>query len=116
MKTIIAGSRTILDFGQVEAILDLIPMPSEVVSGGARGVDTLGERWAKKNNIPVKVFPADWKRYGKKAGFIRNVEMAKYADNAVIIWDGTSKGSKHMKDIMDKIGKDSSVFCVSKSV
>lgn len=70
-----------------------------MVSGGASGVDLYGEKWARKNDIPIKRFPADWAKYGKRAGLIRNVEMANYADGLIAIWDGQSRGTKHMIDV-----------------
>lgn len=69
---------------------------TEVVSGKAIGADTLGERWAALKDIPVHEMPADWNRYGKAAGMMRNKTMAEYADAAVIVWDGNSKGSYNM--------------------
>lgn len=100
MKTIIAGSRDITAFEILDQVMGYAYQEgiivTEVVSGGARGVDQLGEQWAKKMNQPLKIFPADWKTHGKVAGFIRNGEMAKYADALVAIWDGESKGTKHM--------------------
>jgi hypothetical protein len=106
MKCIIAGSRTIADYATVEkAIKDSKYDITEVVSGTARGVDKLGELWAENNNIPIKRFPANWDVYGNAAGPIRNRQMAEYADCAVVVWDGSSRGSKHMINIMEKIGK-----------
>jgi predicted Rossmann fold nucleotide-binding protein DprA/Smf involved in DNA uptake len=62
MRTIIAGSREITDYALIErGMIDVPFNVTEVVSGGARGVDTLGERWARENGIPIKIFPADWK-------------------------------------------------------
>jgi hypothetical protein len=69
---------------------------TEVVCGLARGVDSLGKKWAEKNDIPVKEFPADWDRHGRKAGYLRNVEMVKYADALIAVWDGESKGTQHV--------------------
>jgi hypothetical protein len=86
MKTIIAGGRDYQldewDLGQ----LDQIGI-TEVVSGGAPGVDTSGESWAEYNLLPVKCFPADWKKHGRAAGPIRNRQMAEYAD-AVALFKG----------------------------
>ena len=101
MKTIIAGSRTIFDFKILKAGLKVFeefqPEPiSEVVCGTAIGVDTLGKTWARAQGIPVKKFPAEWERYGKRAGYLRNAQMAEYADALLAIWDGNSKGTKHM--------------------
>jgi len=97
MKTIIAGSRVINDYLIVrEAIKESGFKITEVVSGGARGVDSLGERWAKENNTPVKRFPANWDKHGRGAGPIRNDEMANYAEALIAIWDGKSKGTEDM--------------------
>lgn len=93
MKVIIAGSRGITDYAIVErAIRESGFQITEVVSGTARGVDRLGERWAAEHGIPVAPFPADWK-IGKNAGILRNAQMAEYAEAAIIIWDGSSNGS-----------------------
>lgn len=108
MKIVIAGSRTITDMNILLHVLKLscykITKQDEIVSGGARGVDLLGETYAVKNNIPLKVFKPDWNRYGKSAGVIRNYEMAKYCDKAVIIHNG-SKGSLNMIKNLIKFNK-----------
>lgn len=83
---------------------------TEVVCGKASGADTLGERWAIWNNISVKEFPAEWNRLGKSAGFIRNVAMAHYANALIALWDGTSRGTKHMISTMEKLQKPVYVF------
>lgn len=105
MRTIIAGSRDLTDPSLVDlAVTQANFLITEVVSGAARGVDTNGERWARLNNIPVRRFPAEWDKHGKKAGYLRNEEMAANADALVLIWDGKSKGSKHMLDIATRCG------------
>lgn len=107
MKTIIAGSRNNVTYDEVLQAMMECPWTfeiTEVVSGKARGVDTMGEQWAKENNIPIKEFPADWKKFGKKAGYIRNTEMADYADALICVWDGASKGSSHMINIAKEKG------------
>ena len=97
MKTIVAGSRLIRDYNLVKkAICNSKFEVSEIISGNARGVDTLAIRYAKENNIPLRVFTPNWDKYGKAAGYVINVEMAKYADALIAIWDGTSKGTNHM--------------------
>ena len=97
MKTIVAGSREITGFTIVEkAIQDSGFEITELVSGGARGVDRLGEKYAKDHNIPIKQFIPDWDGLGKKAGYVRNAKMADYADALVAIWDGVSKGTAGM--------------------
>ena len=106
MKLIIAGSRTITDAAALMDALSACPWstPSEIVSGGARGVDELGELLAGKLLIPVARFPADWNTHGKAAGFIRNRQMAKYADALLAVWDGTSRGTLNMIQEATKAG------------
>lgn len=105
-KVIIAGSRGIEDWPKVHAILEKCQFSiDEVVSGGAAGVDHIGEDWAREKCIPYKVFTANWALHHKAAGPIRNLEMAKYADCLIAIWDGKSPGTKNMIETMSKLGK-----------
>ena len=100
MKLIIAGGRdykfSSADIINLDKLSERIGV-DEVVSGHARGADTCGEFWARSLSIPIKQFPADWEKYGKQAGFIRNTEMAQYAD-AVVLFPG-GKGTDHMYSI-----------------
>lgn len=97
MKVIIAGSRSVWKFSDVaQAIRNSTFKITEVVSGNARGVDRLGEHWAHIHEVPLKIFPADWEKHGKGAGFIRNRQMAEYADALIAIWDGKSPGTANM--------------------
>lgn len=97
MKVIIAGSRDLTNMANIkQAVKESNFDITEVVSGHARGVDRLGEQWAKTSNISVKLFPADWGKFGKAAGFVRNKEMAEYADALIAIWDGVSRGTENM--------------------
>lgn len=100
MRTIVAGSRGIYGFRALrlvdEAIAEAPWQPTVIISGTARGVGLAGEQWAKDNGVPVERFPADWNRYGRKAGPLRNVQMADSADAMIAIWDGQSAGTKHM--------------------
>lgn len=101
MKVIIAGSRNINDYGLVvQAVTRSGYTITEVVSGCATGVDRLGEQWARANDIPIKEMPADWNRYGNSAGPQRNKAMAEYADAAIVVWDGKSRGSRNMIENM----------------
>lgn len=105
MKTIIAGSRGVTRLDQVViATRDSGFDITEVVSGGARGVDKLGETWARETSKMMRRFPAEWDRYGKSAGYRRNEVMADYAEALVAIWDGKSRGTKHMIDIAKREG------------
>lgn len=98
MKTIIAGSRGIVDIKILEkAIINSRMDITEIVSGHCPdSPDILGEIWAEKNKIPIKLFPANWELFGRSAGPKRNEEMAKYADQAIILYDGKSRGTKNM--------------------
>lgn len=96
MKVIIAGSRSISTYELVKETIEKSGFEiTEIVSGHARGVDKLGERYAKENNIPVKLFIPDWEKDGKGAGFIRSSEMIDYADALIAIWDGQSRGTDY---------------------
>lgn len=115
MKVIIAGSRTITNESLVKTIIETFLdenkiQITEVVCGMCEGVDLLGKLWAEENKIPVKEFPADWKMYGKVAGPIRNAHMAEYADAAIIIFTGPSRGSKSMEREMKKVNKPLFVY------
>ena len=105
-RLIIAGSRELNlsapELAKVSRWLDHMTQnkPSlEVVSGCARGADKLGEAWAQDRGHQVVHFPAYWKAEGRSAGYKRNVRMASYANALIAIWDGKSKGTKHMIDI-----------------
>jgi hypothetical protein len=102
MRTIIAGSRNITDYVTILHAISLSWKPTVVISGCARGADKLGEEWAIRNNVPIERFPANWNEYGKSAGYRRNVEMSENAEALLAIWDGESKGTKHMIDIAKK--------------
>ena len=112
MKVIVAGCRDFNDYKLLKETLDSFQQEygniTEVVSGGARGSDKLGEQYANENNIPIKRFVPDWKWLGKKAGFVRNIQMGNYAKEhngmLVAFWDKQSKGTKGMIDYATKIG------------
>ena len=107
-KVIIAGSRDIkIDMNKLFPRLDKLTSKKnnlQIESGTARGGDRIGECWAGMNGHAVKRFPADWGKFGRSAGYKRNEQMADYADALVAIWDGKSKGTKHMIDIATKKG------------
>lgn len=108
MKVIIAGSRSI--FPSTEAIGIFVRESgfeiTEVVSGKAPGVDSRGESWAKKTGIPVKLFRAEWVKFGRSAGPIRNSQMALYADALIAIMPyRKTAGTADMIRQMDRLGK-----------
>lgn len=108
-KVIVAGSRDFNDYillrrKMIHYLSRKKPHEVEIVSGGARGADALGERFAKEKGCKLKIMKADWDLFGKSAGYIRNAEMSKYADACVVFWDGESKGARHMIDLANKEG------------
>lgn len=108
MKVIIAGGRDFMDYGLLKTKCDGFLRNSkevEVVSGKAKGADSLGELYARENEFPIHEFPADWNMHGKAAGPIRNEEMGNFGDALIAFWDGKSRGTKHMIDYMRSLGK-----------
>lgn len=94
----IVGSRIFEDYKMLKQTVDEIRMRFNVVkivSGGARGADSLGERYAKENNIETLIFYPDWTKHGKKAGFLRNVTIVDNSDMILAFWDRVSNGTKH---------------------
>ncbi|MDC7251016.1 MAG: hypothetical protein PQJ49_13970, partial [Sphaerochaetaceae bacterium] len=75
-----------------------------IVCGQARGADTLGEWYGKEKGYDIRYFPANWNLHGKKAGYLRNSEMADYADCLIAFWDGQSKGTEHMINLAKQKG------------
>lgn len=106
MKLIIAGSRKFNDIevltDKLDGLLSKCNKTITIISGGAYGADKCGEIYALNKGYKTDKFPAEWDKFGKKAGYIRNVEMAKAATHCVVFWDGKSKGSKHMIDTAKK--------------
>lgn len=98
---LIVWSRGYTDYSAFKAKCDALlagKTDIEIVSGGASGTDAMAERYARELGYSLQIFPADWSRYGKRAGYVRNREMHAYistfAERGVIaFWDGTSKGT-----------------------
>lgn len=106
MKLAIIGSRDFNDYKlltqTLETYKDKITI---VVSGAARGADSLGERWAIENGKQTIIFPADWDKYGKRAGYIRNEDIIKNSDCVIAFWDGISKGTNHSITLASRYNK-----------
>lgn len=108
MVLLIAGSRDFQDFSLLEEKVNPYKEDiTEIVSGVANGADKLGIKYSEKYMVPLKEFPARWDLYGKKAGILRNNEMAQYLSKkddsmALIFWDGKSKGSENMISLLEK--------------
>ena len=108
MRVIIAGSRHFGDEYEQEVREAILASPfpiTEVICGMADGVDFWGAVFAADLHIPVREFPAEWKRHGKAAGPKRNALMAYHADALLLVWDGQSVGSANMKATMQRLGK-----------
>lgn len=111
MRIVVAGSREFTDYRAAEAFIDacIAAVGEEesliFVSGGCRGADSLGELYAQKHGHRIEVYSADWKTFGKKAGPIRNRQMALVADMVICFWDGKSKGTKSMIECAVRAGK-----------
>ena len=107
MVLLVAGSRDYCDYDEFKQVMDYTHNKyhiDKIVSGGARGADSLAERYAEENNIPIKVFPARWSVYGKSAGFIRNADMHNYLSlygnrMCLCFWDGKSPGIKNLIEL-----------------
>ena len=107
MKVIIAGGRDFKDYDLLCRKADYYLSRQdeiEIVSGCAKGADKLGERYADERGYLIKRFPADWGTFGKRAGYLRNEDMAIYADALIAFWNERSKGTKHMIDIAEQQG------------
>ncbi len=110
-RVVIAGCRDYTNYEEAREYIDccISDMRQKhkiiVVSGGAKGADALGERYAKEHGLCVERHPAEWERYGRGAGPKRNREMAQTADMIICFWDEKSKGTKSMIGYAQNLGK-----------
>ena len=107
IKVIIAGSRGFNNYLLLAKTCDHMlqnQQEVEIVSGGAKGADKLGELYAEQYGYEVTQFLPHWARYGSVAGFVRNKEMAVYADALICFWDGSSKGTLNMIQVARSAG------------
>jgi hypothetical protein len=104
MKVAVIGSRTFDDYELVKETLSTFTI-SLLVSGGAKGADSLGERYANENNITTLIFKPDWKKHGPAAGPIRNTDIVNNADTIIAFWDCESRGTKDSITKAEKLGK-----------
>jgi len=113
-KVIVAGSREFTDEKKVHKVLNKLKKEAdfeiEIVSGLCRGPDMFGKNWAEKNNLKCHKYPANWNKYGKRAGFIRNEEMAKVGDILIAFHVNNSKGTQHMINLAIENGLKVKVF------
>lgn len=111
LKLIVAGGRDFSDYALLsKCIMDiaLVEYPDKaisIVSGMAKGADSLGYMFAVENNVRKYIFPADWNQYGKRAGMLRNKQMGNFSDVLLAFWDGQSRGTQQMIQFMGSLGK-----------
>jgi predicted Rossmann fold nucleotide-binding protein DprA/Smf involved in DNA uptake len=106
MRAAIIGSRNFDDVDFLEKVLSpYAESISEVVSGGAKGADSLGFSWANSKGIPTNIFLPEWDKYGRGAGPVRNRLIIENSDVVFAFWDGKSKGTKSAIEIAKKMGK-----------
>lgn len=102
----IVGSRGFAARWKVENYIDELAHDTVIVTGGAGGVDTWAYEYALKCEHPTELYQADWGRYGKRAGYLRNQLMVSKVDRVVAFWDGVSKGTKLTIDLALESGVD----------
>lgn len=113
MRVAIIGSRQMA----VPNLDEYLPMDTtEIVSGGATGVDTSAREYAVRNQIKLTEFLPDYKRYGRGAPIVRNMEIIKHADLVLAFWNGKSRGTQHVIDECRRLGVPINVYCVLKDV
>ncbi len=109
-RVIIAGCRDFDDYALLkERCNDYLCEKMEthnviIVSGHASGADALGERFAEEHGLQCEIHPADWGKYGRSAGPIRNAEMASCSDALIAFWDGQNPGTRSMIELARKKG------------
>jgi hypothetical protein len=119
-RVIIAGGRNFNDFNKLTEIMDSwLRFKKEthkiiIVSGGAKGADALGEMYANLRGYEITQYKANWDKYGKRAGYLRNEIMACNADALAAFWDGQSKGTDHMIKIAAKYNLPTKIFIYEK--
>ena len=113
MKLAVVGSRGFTDYEILSRVIDELRKVYEIttiVSGGAKGADTLAEKYASDHGLELDIFPAKWKELGKKAGYARNHDIWNNSDFGVAFWDGQSKGTAHSFAIAKNQNKKLFVF------
>lgn len=106
----IVGSRDYPDLPSVRAFVRSLPDNAVIVSGGARGVDQEAERAAKARGLRTMIFPADWRTYGRRAGYVRNEQIVDNADEIVAFWNSKSPGTADTIRKAQAAGKPARIF------
>lgn len=122
-KLLVCGSRGITDKDWIKSNIETywywnlacykFPV---MIEGEAKGVDSIAKEYAQENEWEIESYPADWEKYGKSAGYIRNEIMVKAADEVLILWDGSSKGTKNDIDLCERYNKPYKVLIYNDSI
>ena len=110
-RVVVAGSRNYHNYQEAKIFIDFCVQNIRkeyvlvFVSGGCRGADLLGERYAAENGFQIQRYHADWERFGKGAGPKRNLRMAEVGDYIICFWDGYRKGTQSMIQYASQMGK-----------
>jgi hypothetical protein len=105
MKIAVIGSRTFDDYNLLRKTLDDIAGISTIISGGAKGADSLAEQWATEKGIETVVYKPAWAKYGRRAGGVRNRLIIEDCDYCIAFWDGKSRGTRHSMELCKKLNK-----------
>ena len=101
----IVGSRGFSDYEKLQFVLMSVKSPIDmIVSGGAKGADSLARRYALENDIPLEEFLPDWNKHGRSAGYKRNQDIVRHSEGVIAFWDGQSKGTLHSINIAKEMG------------
>ena len=101
-RIVIAGCRNYDNYEEAKTFIDSCLYETQkshtiiILSGCAKGADAIGERYASENGFDIEKYPADWKSLGRRAGPVRNKQMAEICDFVICFWDGKSKGTASM--------------------
>lgn len=106
MRIAIVGSRTLT----LENIGKYVPKCDEIVSGGAKGIDTCAAEYARNKGIQLTEFLPNYKKYGRAAPIYRNAEIVDYADKVIVFWNGNSKGTLSVIRYAERTGKECTVI------
>jgi len=109
IKLAVVGSKSFNNYSIMEQTLAPL-FPFVLVSGGVKGADSLAERFARENDLETIIHFPEWKKYGRKAGYLRNTFIVRDCDKLIAFWDGESKGTKMTIDLAEKSGKPCSII------
>lgn len=118
-RIVVAGCRNYENYAEASAYISscIAKIQTEdtliFLSGGCRGADQIGERYAEEHGYALELYPAQWERYGRRAGPVRNRTMAEQGDYFICFWDGKSRGTGSLIRYAQKLNKPVSVFCIN---